>query len=415
MTKRQSYINLVKRNTGVFSNLFNLGFIQASNALIQLLLFPIIIHITGFQSFGYIALANAYAGLMGILVNYGTNLSGIKEIALSKHDKHLLSDNFFSIIYTRCLICLLSFIPPLFLWFTGEPLFMYLLFATPIILAEAVNPLFFFNGIEKLALYNYTNLLARIGSALLIVFLIKPTTSPVWVNFYLGISNLFFFLVLAGVAIHKYGLVRLPFSILKVQTLLKNNFFLVFNNIAAHLQQSFIIFLLPMATSPLVLSAYSLCDKIIWSFRMILIAFSSAIYPKAALSYEKNSQNWYQHKKKLNYFLAVVFILVGLVLFFANTLVIKIFTGEYNELASQYLQMVCIVPFLAALNSLNIIELLISNRYRTLFHTTIVIFSGTILFGLLFLLTNRSYWFGAYPVIIETLSLTATLYFIRKK
>lgn len=415
MTKRQFYINLAKRNTGVFSNLFNLGFIQASNALIQLLLFPIIIRITGFQSFGYIALGNAYAGLMGMLVNYGTNLSGIKEVALSKNNKSQLSATFFSILYTRSLICIISFIPPLILWFIGDPLFQYLLFATPIILAEAINPLFFFNGIEKLSLYNYTNLLARICSALLIIFLIKSTTSPVWVNFFLGISNLFFFLVLTGFAIHKYKLIHSPISNLNIRSLLKTNFFLVFNNVAAHLQQSFIIFLLPLAANPAVLSAYSLCDKIIWSFRMILIAFSSAIYPKATLTYEKNNQNWYQQKRKLNYFLAVIFIMAGLTLFFASTPIIKIFTGEYNELASHYLKMVCIVPFLAAMNSLNVIELLISNRYRTLFHTTIVIFSGTILFGLLLLLTNQSYWFGAYPVIIETLSLTATLYFINKK
>lgn len=415
MTQRQPYINLIKKNTGVVFNLFNLGFIQASNAAIQLLLFPIIIHIIGFQSFGYIALANAYASLMGILVNYGTNLSGIKDIALAKHKPYQLSSVFFSTIYTRCLLCLISFLPPLFLWVLGEPFFIYLLFATPIILAEAVNPLFFFNGIENLSLYNYTNLLARISSTLLIVFLIQPNTPPEWINFFLGISNLIFFLALTRVAISKYRLMRIPFSILNVTQLLKNNFFLVFNNMAAHLQQSFIIFLLPLAFSPMVLSAYSLCDKIIWSFRMLLIAISSAIYPKAAVSYERDNQNWLHHKQNLNYILAAGFILIGMVLYFANTFIIRIFTGDDNELASQYLRMVCIVPFLAAMNSLNVIELLIGNRYKTLFYATTSILTGTILIGLSFLLTNNSNWLGVYPVIIEILSLSSTIYFMRKK
>ncbi len=415
MTQRHSYIHLVKKNTAVLFNLFNLGFIQASNAAIQLLLFPIIIHIVGFQSFGYIVLANSYASLMGIIVNYGTNLSGIKDIALAKHDQHQLSSVFFSTIHTRCLLCLLSLLPPLFLWIIGEPFFLYLLFATPIILAEAVNPLFFFNGLENLSLYNYTNLLARISSALLIIFLIQPDSSPIWINFYLGISNFIFFLVLTRLAIRKYHLTRIPFSILNIFHFLKTNVFLVFNNIAAHLQQSFIIFLLPLAFPPLVLSAYSLCDKIIWSFRMVLIAISSAIYPKAAISYENDHRNWLLHKKKLNYLLAAGFILIGLILFFANTFIIRIFTGEDNELASQYLRMVCMVPFIAAMNSLNVIELLISKRYKTLFYITATIVTGTILIGLSFLLTNHSYWLGIYPVIVETLSLMATIYFIRKK
>jgi hypothetical protein len=63
---------------------FNLGFIQISNIAVQLLLFPIILRSIGIESFGLVTVINAYSLLAGVFINYGTNQSGIKDIALVK-------------------------------------------------------------------------------------------------------------------------------------------------------------------------------------------------------------------------------------------------------------------------------------------------------------------------------------------
>ena len=74
------------KKTKILSNFINLSSIQLSNALLMILLYPIITRSVGLEAFGLIMLANAFAGLLGIVVNFGTSQSGIKDVAVHKSD-----------------------------------------------------------------------------------------------------------------------------------------------------------------------------------------------------------------------------------------------------------------------------------------------------------------------------------------
>ena len=97
------YIHSIRSKSGIFLNFNNLGFIQISNIAVQLLLFPIILRTIGIESFGLVTVINAYSLLAGVFINYGTNQSGIKDIALVKDNNTLLSQLFFTIYHTRFL------------------------------------------------------------------------------------------------------------------------------------------------------------------------------------------------------------------------------------------------------------------------------------------------------------------------
>ena len=261
--KKVGYIHSIRSKSGIFLNFFNLGFIQISNIAVQLLLFPLILRIIGIESFGLVTVINAYSLLAGVLINYGTNQTGIKDIALVKDNNSLLSQLFFTIFYTRFLLFLFSVLIILGLYWANVPYIKYVLFALPIILAETINPFFFFTGIEKLTLYNTANLLAKISSAVMIVLFITPTTGAWWVNFYLGLANVIFFGIIFFYAIHQYKLKWQPIESKGIKNILRENKFLFSNNITVHLQQSFFLFVLQGFSTPLILGAYSLGDKII--------------------------------------------------------------------------------------------------------------------------------------------------------
>ncbi len=126
------------------SNFINLGFIQVSNAVIQIILFPIIIRIVGLHDFGYVMVANSYAALTGLFINYGTNQSGIKDVAIYKSDHQALNSVFYTVYYTRVLLFVLSLFVLAGLYCLGVPNTPYFLSAYTIVLAEMFNPLFFF-------------------------------------------------------------------------------------------------------------------------------------------------------------------------------------------------------------------------------------------------------------------------------
>lgn len=406
-------LNLLKTGMPLISNFLNLGFIQVSSAVIQILLFPIILRITGLEKFGLIMVTNSVASLAGLAVNYGTSLSGIKDVSINKNDTTVLARIVYSIFFTRLSLAILCFccIPVLYLAHFN---ITYLFCALPIVLTEIVNPLFFFTGTEKLFSYNLANLLSKLFAAVLIILFIKTPDQAPFVNFYLGICSLFFYILLSIYLVYKFNLGKIQFQISAIISLLKQNFYLFGNNVSVQLQQSFFLFTINATDNPLLLGAYSLCDKIVWSFRLLISAFSGAIFPKAVRTYTENESNWLSYKKKMNQYLAIFFIMAGLGLLITAPYIPKILTGKNNLLTTSFIQAISFVPFVVSMNVLNVLDLLIRNQYQYIFKIAMILLCITILVSFSLVKFGSVRYFGFYPLIIDTCAIQLYLYFINK-
>ena len=259
------------------------------------------------------------------------------------------------------------------------------------------------------------NLLSKIGSILLIIFFVKNAEDAYLINLYIGITTITAYIILILYAIKRYDLVFIWPKASSVLSLLKENFYLVFNSLSVHLQQSFFLFQLSFTTNPLILGAYSLCDKIIWASRLLISSFSSAIYPKSTLMYQSDPQKWRDYKLKLNLLLALVFSVGGLCLFLFPGLFIKLITGNRNGLFENYLQIVAFTPLIIALNSLNVIDILLRNAYIMIFKISIIILFISVALSICMISVNQPIAFAYYPLIIETCCLLVYLAYIRQK
>lgn len=410
----RKYLIVARKNLGFLSGFLHLGSIQASNAIIQLLLFPLIIHVTGLEVFGIVMVANSYASLNAIFINYGTNQSGIKEVALHKNSARKLSNIFYTVYYARILLFLAAMLVLFVLYQCKIPHVNYFPFAITIIFAEVVNPFFFFAGTEKVYLFNVANLISKSLSALLIYFLITKPELGAWINFLLGIVNIGAYLLLAIYIIKKYRLTYYMVSRNHLSNFFKQNFYLVGNNVSSQLQQSVFLFALSFTGNNLLLGAYSFCDKIVWSFRMLIVAFTTAIYPRAAIMYKESVERWYQFRKRINILLAICFCLAALGILFFAPLVVELFTKTSNELAISYTRAICLVPLIASLNAMNVVDLLLKNKYKYIFVIAMILLAIAITVSFLFLTLNNSSLFGYYQIIVEVFSLPLYLYFMRK-
>lgn len=413
MPIQKIYLSLVK-NRSVIVNFANLSFLQAANVLAQILLIPIIAHKAGLIEFGQIAVAGSYAAMVSILINYGSNQSGVKDVALHRTAPTALSQTFFSIYYTRGLLLVFSFLLLIGIYFLSPGHYRHFLSANTIILSEMLSPFFFFVGMQQLFLYNLTNLIAKIISALLIIFLITSSKEGVWVNFLIGIPGVLANIFLIFYIIRKYRLFHFSVSTAELIRYLKTNFYLTGNNACVQLQQSYFLFIVSGMGDGIVLAAYSLIDKIIWSFRMLIISFFNTIYPRAAVQYQQSPGAWQQMKRKLSYLISIVFLTIALVIFCFPDTIIRIIAPESNTLAAVYLQYVALVPFIAALNSLNVADLLIRHQYKYIFIIAVLLLMMAVIFAQILLSLHNPGLFGLYLLLIECSSIPLYLYFIRK-
>ncbi|WP_316737848.1 oligosaccharide flippase family protein [Pedobacter aquatilis] len=402
------------KETKIVSNFLNLSSIQISNTLLILLIYPIITRIVGIENFGMVMLANTFSGLSSIIINYGTNQSGVRDVATYSTNKIALDKVFSNTIWIRILIfagyLLLLFI----LQWAQIRYYSFIILSTPIVLAEVLNPLFFFLGAEKLKLYNIANLISKIVIILAVVIFIKGAKDSEWVNFIIGLATTLTYSLLLILLIKNQQL-NFQFPDKKVITkIAKDNFFLTINNISVHLQQSLMVFALAKWGTPLWLGAYSLCDKVISSSRILIISVSNAIYPKAAQIFADSTEAWKTYKGKMSKLIAGMFFLLSLTLFIMPGFVVQLLSGEHNQDAINFLRLMAFVPFLAALNVLNVLDLLLKNNTLAIFRIAIVLLAISAITSWILVTQGLHNWFGLYTVLIDGCALIMYEYAIKK-
>lgn len=400
--------------TPAFTNFLNLGLIQLSNMLLQVLMFPVITRIVGIEPFGMVMLASTFAGLIGIIINFGTNQSGVKHIAVYKNDPKALSSAFSNTFCIRAAIFAIFLLFFFLMQWAEIRYYSFLVFALPLVLAEVLNPLFFFLGYERLKVYNVSNLVSKFVILTLIISFVNGPADAKWVNFIMGsVTSLTF----AGLILHaarNFGVTFRKPAGSDLLKLGKENFYLTGNNLSVYLQQSLMIFALAKWGSPAWLGAYSLCDKVIWSVKLLIMTVSNAVYPKAASLYHEGRRSWKTFMAAMKVRITVVFSLISLLLFVFADFVIEILSGEPNGAAVIFLRLMAFLPAIAALNSLNVLNLLIRNANRSIFRIGLVMLIAAAATAVLLVSSGQFRLFGAYTLIIELGALLMYEYTIKQ-
>lgn len=381
----------------------------------MVIIYPILTRIVGLENFGQIIVANALAGLLGIFVNYGTIQTSIKEVAKLKEDINLLSEVFCNTFTTRFIIFI---VVAVFLGVTSffiKENFLLYIFALPLVFAEVVNPMFFFLGVEKLKILNIANLLCKIVTLLFIIILIEGSKDFIWVNFLMGVILSFTYLSMIIWIVRKYRIKFILPSHLNQLLIFRVNFYLLVNNFSVHLQQSLMLFALQHWGNALWLGAYALCDKVIWSSRLLIISISSSIYPTSTLLYKESLKSWLTFKTKGKYILGILFFLGSLILLIFPDFIINILAGEENKNAVIYLKQMAFVPFIAALNSMNVLDRLIADDNKTIFNIACLITLLSCLCSYILISNKLNSWFGVYAILLEISALFLYEYAIKLK
>ena len=184
--------------TGLFKNKSIQNFIflitiQASNIVITLISMPLLIQSIGVDGFGLVNLSLSVIILANILVGFGYNLSGPREVALHQNDKETLSHIVSNVVFSKVLMALLATIGLIVAVFGLNMFKEYqwiLLFSVLLLFSEATLPLWFFQGMEKMKLISIANVFSKLLYLMGIVLFIHAPDSAKWVNFIMGASGL---------------------------------------------------------------------------------------------------------------------------------------------------------------------------------------------------------------------------------
>ena len=318
----------IQRLTDNFLSLLSLQFI---NYILPLFLIPYLIQTLGMEVFGIYSFIFAIATYGVKFSDYGFDLSATYHVSLHKDDSKKLSEIFSTVLTIKLSLALLFAIFLTLAIFSVNKLYLYkeaLFLSYGMLLGNALLPLWFFQGIEKMRFIMYLNGFLKLSFFLLVILLVKEK----------GDLNLLLLLhSITAVVVGVLGLIlalkqfNIKLSKVKKEQIifyLKDGWYLFTSKIAVEFYSTTSTIIAGFFLSPLVLGYYAISVKIMAAIGNLFDPITRVVYPYLVGVYQSSNQNFLSRNKQLSLVILLIMTPASLVLFYFAPNILEIVTGK---------------------------------------------------------------------------------------
>ena len=275
----------IKRLT---SNFFSLSILQWVNYILPLITFPYLVRVLGVELFGILALATALISYFNVIVDYGFNLTAVNEIATHSNNKKKVEQIYSIVITVKLLLTLVSFIIlsliiSIFEIFSNNWEIYLLTFG--VVIGQAIFPVWFFQGIEKMKYIAYINIFAKVIFTALILLFVEHEGDYHLVPTFISLGFIISGVLSIVLVRNKFGVRFSLQEFSNIKRALLENWHIFISNIFVSLYTTTNILLLGIMTNNTITGYYAIAEKIIHAFGNILTPLSQAIYPLLSKKY----------------------------------------------------------------------------------------------------------------------------------
>lgn len=332
-------------------NLIIFGFGQGFNLITPLLVIPYIVLICGEEGYGKIGVGMALAFFIMVFIDYGSEITGVKQVAVNRENKSRL-ENIFITTYTAKLILLffiLSIVSILFYFISYFNQDKNLFFMSlSMVVGQFINPTWFFQGIENFKWITIVNILSKIIYLAGIFIFIHEPSDYIYCNLIWGIG-----MIVANGISFIYILNTHSFSFMNtkkedVLKLIKDNFSIFSSQIFVSLQMYSPIVLISFFGGNTMAGQYKIIDQIIVIFKTYILLFFNYVYPRVCYLLDRSKHEAMRFWKIYN---GLNFIFIAISMLFISLFTTEVVTyfnpKEIQEIAS-LLKIAVLIPVLQA-------------------------------------------------------------------
>lgn len=399
----------------VFENIFSLGISQIANVAFPLITMPYVSRIIGPEGYGILNYSTAFIGYFTMFILYSFDLSGTKIISRNIEDREFVSNAFSEILYSRCILYIIScflFIISLFFGevFHKDYLVSIILFLG--LLSSVFSPQFIYQSFQDLKLFSKINVIRGFINMILIFLFVRTKQDYFYIPLFATIFNV---VINIGLLIHakrKFSLRLTKKPLNKLFNLIFTDRFIFISNVLGAFR----------ATTNTIILGFFITTKEIGYFttsinflfvvvNVLFIPISTAIYPFISNAFSKSAETGNDIVKKIVPIITCFYFITSFCLLIFSPLIIALVFGNKFDKSIEILQIISFAPLTIGLSNLLGVQVLLNYHFDKLYfrinlYTTIV---GLLLN--LYLSKKFGYYGAAWNIIIVDIMIIS-LYFI---
>ena len=402
----------------VMKNVVSLSQLQIISYVIPLIILPYLFRILGAENFGLISFAQAFVQYFIILTDYGFNVCATKEISLYREDNIRVSRIHSAVMTIKTilaflsliiLLAIVSFIPK----FKHDWLVYVLSFGA--VVGNALFPLWYFQGTEKMKHIANFNILGAFIYALLILIFVRTPQDYVVVPLITSCVALTIGLWSQYFVFKEFGLPWNPPLYKDIINQFKAGWNIFISVVAINAYTTTRIFAVGLLTNNSLTGFYSIAERIANAVQTFpLSSFSQAIFPRLSKIYQKNKLKAFKIMQQIQVITVWVSLICLPIIFFFADFIVKIVCGGDYPAAVLSLRFLLVSVLFVASNAFRVQFFLVCGE--TKIYSKIHITMATIGLPLIILLIYSFSYVGAAiaTAIIEAGTLTLTYFTLKK-
>ena len=320
----------------VIENFFSLSVLNAVNIVLQLITLPYILGVVGKANYGIYAYVFMVIQYIILFSTYGFNYSATKQISQLRDDNAAVTRIYNAVIGCKTLIALVLVLAVVACsrWVFEESIgFEMFLLGTGMILGDIMNPVWLFQGMEKMKYMTLVNSTSKILFTVLVFFVVRSVD-----DFYLLILLNSCGYLLAGilslVLARKQFKVRIALpGVRDMIAQFKDGGAMFGSTFGMNLYRNAHVLILKHLASNEAVGLFSAAEKVIHGFQSVIQPAAQALFPHVSLRFKGRSvkENVALMKKVMLPFVGFAFVAALFVYIFAPWISDVLCGTEFRE------------------------------------------------------------------------------------
>lgn len=343
---RQVY-NIPKNMRIVIENAISLLTIKGMEYLLAFITFPYLVRVLHVSNFGLLAFVTSIIQYFILITDYGFNLSGPRDIA--QHNQlEKRAEVFSGIIGAKIvllLICTVIFFIGIFVISKFVLINIGLYLATYLlVIGNALFPIWFFQGIQKMRYITIVNIIARLISVTGIFIFVRSEDDIVIAALFQAMVPMVAAIASWFIIIKSYREMCVCPNICNIRTSIKNGWTFFTSMIAINVYTASIVVILGIMTNTTIVGYYSAANRIIDSIKGLLNPIVQAIYPFISKMATESKRDTINILKKIFWGMTGSNLLVGILIILTAPLIIRILLGDGYDESINILRIMSLLP-----------------------------------------------------------------------
>lgn len=400
------------RHKVLFQNFSYLTLLESFGLIFPLLTYPYLIRIFGKEIYGLVIYVQTIVSYLGIVINFGFNVSITKDISQNRTDKNKLRELFTGVYILKLLIAVLLFIIYVIVLSSlhiNHKTLYYISYG--LCLQEILFPIWFFQGMEKMKFITYISFFSRLLFLCCIFLFVKNESDYLLVPIINSLGGILTGIISIMTIKKTFDVyfVRVGYRFLK--TLFVDSIPFFFSRLSSLIMERANFIIIGNTLGYAEVAIYDLAFKIINVLKTPFMLFAQVLYPNTA-----KSRNMELVKKSF-YFSIILGVLFAMCLMFLSR-VIVVFLGGTQMLAAVPLVRILgiYLPIVGCSTILGASALVVSNQIKAYNRSVIGSFIMYVILIIIVMITRQIniYTLSVIYIIDELFVALYRLYHVKK-